>query len=187
MDAQDRQIEHYLNSLSDSDDDNDTSTQREDAGLSDIEDHVDIEEEIPTDSDSNEIQDDEQLIGLRQQRRSGVILSSDSEAEESPGVSFNLEQTEPADFDSDDSARDKTFNPRVEEISEESLSSSENIGMYQENASNDVLNTRRKRKGQNLHKTIQIKRNKGQSYETKSGKKIPSRKVTALSDCCKVS
>ncbi|CAG4957057.1 unnamed protein product, partial [Parnassius apollo] len=86
MDAQDRQIEHYLNSLSDSDDDNDTSTQREDAGLSDIEDHVDIEEEIPTDSDSNEIQDDEQLIGLRQQRRSGVILSSDSEAEESPGV-----------------------------------------------------------------------------------------------------
>ncbi|CAG4977281.1 unnamed protein product [Parnassius apollo] len=86
MDAQDRQIEHYLNSLSDSDDDNDTSTQREDAGLSDIEDHVNIEEEIPTDSDSNEIQDDEQLIGLRQQRRSGVILSSDSEAEESPGV-----------------------------------------------------------------------------------------------------
>ncbi|CAG4977312.1 unnamed protein product [Parnassius apollo] len=86
MDAQDRQIEHYLNSLSDSDDDNDTSTQREDAGLSDIEDHVDIEEEIPTDSDSNEIQDDEQLIGLRQQRRSGVILSSDWEAEESPGV-----------------------------------------------------------------------------------------------------
>ncbi|CAG4947620.1 unnamed protein product [Parnassius apollo] len=89
MDAQDRQIEHYLNCLSDSDDDNDTSTQREDAGLSDIEDHVDIEEEIPTDSDNNEIQDDEQLIGLRQQRRSGVILSSDSEAEESPGTSAN--------------------------------------------------------------------------------------------------
>ncbi|CAG4977321.1 unnamed protein product [Parnassius apollo] len=86
MDAQDRQIEHYLNCLSDSDDNNDTSTQREDAGLSDIEDHVNIEEEIPTDSDSNEIQDDEQLIGLRQQRRSGVILSSDWEAEESPGV-----------------------------------------------------------------------------------------------------
>ncbi|CAG4945671.1 unnamed protein product [Parnassius apollo] len=104
---------------------------------------------------------------------------------EIPRPSFNLEQTEPADFDSDDSARDKTFNPRVEESSssEDSLSSSENIGMYQENASNDVvLNTRRKRKGQNLRKTIQIKRNKGQSYETKSGKIIASRKVTALSD-----
>lgn len=85
MDEQ--QIENYLNRLSDSDDDSLTSQQR-DADLSDVEDHVELEEVVPTDSDCDDTHDDVQPIGLRlQQRRSGVILSSDSETEEIPGTS----------------------------------------------------------------------------------------------------
>ncbi|CAB3260812.1 unnamed protein product [Arctia plantaginis] len=83
---EDLQIEDYLNRLSDSDDDGFTSQQR-DEDLSDVEDHVELQETIPTDSDSD---DDDQPIGIRQmQRRSGIILSSDSENEETSGTSFH--------------------------------------------------------------------------------------------------
>jgi hypothetical protein len=80
----DRRIQDYLNRLSDSDDDDFTS-QEKDVGLSDVEDHVELDEMVPTDSDSD---NDVQPIRLQQQqRRSGVILSSDSETEEIPGTS----------------------------------------------------------------------------------------------------
>ncbi|CAB3252444.1 unnamed protein product [Arctia plantaginis] len=61
--------------------------QQRDEDLSDVEDHVELQETIPTDSD---IDDDDQPIGIRQmQRRSGIILSSDSENEETSGTSFH--------------------------------------------------------------------------------------------------
>ncbi|GBP79311.1 hypothetical protein EVAR_55369_1 [Eumeta japonica] len=56
-----------------------------DVDLSDVEDHVELDDMVPTDSDSDH---DIQPIRLPQHhRRSGVILSSDSETEEIPGTS----------------------------------------------------------------------------------------------------
>lgn len=46
----DRQIEDYLNRLSDSGDDDFTSQQK-DVDLSDVEDHVELDEMVPTDSE----------------------------------------------------------------------------------------------------------------------------------------
>lgn len=107
---------------------------------------------------------------------------------ESPQPSLDLETTELADFDSDDSVRDQTFNPGLEQNwSSEYSSISSDDEVHQENTNNNdvVLNNTRKRKGKKLRKTIQIKKNKGQSYKTKKGKNIPARKVTALWDCRK--
>ncbi|CAG4958803.1 unnamed protein product [Colias eurytheme] len=74
----DQQIKDYLNRLSDSGDDDSTSQKNYEE--SDVEDHVKLDEMVPTDSDSeNDVQ--------QQERRSGVILSSDSETEEIPGTS----------------------------------------------------------------------------------------------------
>ncbi|GBP74980.1 PiggyBac transposable element-derived protein 4 [Eumeta japonica] len=82
MDEQ--QIEDYLNRLTDSGDD-DFASQQKDVDLSDVEDHVELDDMVPTDSDSDH---DIQPIRLPQHhRRSGVILSSDSETEEIPGTS----------------------------------------------------------------------------------------------------
>lgn len=79
----DQQIEDYLNRLSDSGDDDSTSQKNYEE--SDVEDHVELDEMVPTDSDS---ENDVQPIRSRQrERRSGVILSSDSETEEIPGTS----------------------------------------------------------------------------------------------------
>ncbi|KAL4721225.1 hypothetical protein ACJJTC_000400 [Scirpophaga incertulas] len=106
---------------------------------------------------------------------------------ESPQPSLNLSPP-PADFDSDDSVRDQTFNPALERSSTpENSSTSSDDEMHQENTNNNdvVLNTTRKRKGKNVRKAIQDKRNKGQSYKTQKGKIIPGRKVTALSECRK--
>ncbi|KAL4706694.1 hypothetical protein ACJJTC_014449 [Scirpophaga incertulas] len=106
---------------------------------------------------------------------------------DSPQSSLNLSQPS-ADFDSDDSVRDQTFNPALERnSSSENSSTSSDDKMHQENTHNNdvVLNTTRKRKGKNVRKAIQDKRNKGQSYKTQKGKIIPGRKVTALSDCRK--
>ncbi|CAG4957749.1 unnamed protein product [Colias eurytheme] len=76
----DQQIEDYLNRLSDSGDDHSTSQKNYEE--SDVEDHVELDKMVPTDSDS---ENDVQPITSRQQvRRSGVILSSDSETEEIP-------------------------------------------------------------------------------------------------------
>ncbi|GBP13516.1 hypothetical protein EVAR_6870_1 [Eumeta japonica] len=82
MDEQ--QIEDYLNRLTDSGDD-DFASQQKDVDLSDVEDHVELDDMVPTDSDSDH---DIQPIRLPQHhRRSGVILSSDSETEEIPVMS----------------------------------------------------------------------------------------------------
>ncbi|CAG4955573.1 unnamed protein product [Colias eurytheme] len=76
----DQQIEDYLNRLSDSGDDHSTSQKNYEE--SDVEDHVELDKMVPTDSDS---ENGVQPIRSRQQvRRSGVILSSDSETEEIP-------------------------------------------------------------------------------------------------------
>ncbi|GBP32577.1 PiggyBac transposable element-derived protein 4 [Eumeta japonica] len=73
--------EDYLNRLTDSGDD-DFASQQKDVDLSDVEDHVELDDMVPTDSDSDH---DIQPIRLPQHhRRSGVILSSDSETEEIP-------------------------------------------------------------------------------------------------------
>ncbi|GBP26209.1 hypothetical protein EVAR_16059_1 [Eumeta japonica] len=56
-----------------------------DVDLSDVEDHVELDDMVPTDSDSDH---DIQPIRLPQQPSpKGVILSSDSETEEIPGTS----------------------------------------------------------------------------------------------------
>ncbi|KAL4704604.1 hypothetical protein ACJJTC_002038 [Scirpophaga incertulas] len=70
---------------------------------------------------------------------------------ESPQPSLNLSPP-PADFDSDDSVRDQTFNPALERSSTpENSSTSSDDEMHQENTNNNdvVLNTTRKRKGKN--------------------------------------
>ncbi|CAH2101356.1 unnamed protein product [Euphydryas editha] len=62
--------------------------QLRDVDVSEVEDHVEIEDEVPSDSSANQTSEVEEVIGLRrQQRRIGVISSSDSEAEAVPGIS----------------------------------------------------------------------------------------------------
>lgn len=79
----DQQLADYLNRLSDSGDDDSTSQKNDEE--SDVEDHVELDEMVPTDSDSD--YDVQPIRPRQQQRRSGVILSSDSETEEIPGTS----------------------------------------------------------------------------------------------------
>lgn len=79
----DFEIEKYLNN--ESEDEGGIPNRQLDDNMSDVEDHVEIEEEYPTDVDENNVSDDdEQPIRPPRQRRSGVILSSDSESEEQP-------------------------------------------------------------------------------------------------------
>ncbi|GBP76074.1 PiggyBac transposable element-derived protein 4 [Eumeta japonica] len=62
-----------------------------DVDLSDVEDHVELDDMVPTDSDSDH---DIQPIRLPQHhRRSGVILSSDSETEEIPDKTATIAPT----------------------------------------------------------------------------------------------
>jgi len=100
-----------------------------------------------------------------------------------------MEPLEPIDFSSDDSVVDKTFNPV--DVSSEDTSSEDNDIRSKENQENEAQGmetnpqTKRNRKGTNLRKIIQQKRNNGLLYETKKGKIVQARKFQPLGNCRK--
>lgn len=84
------------------------------------------------------------------------------------------------DFDSDDSIRDRTYNPTNETNVSTRSTSSDDDG---EELGNTVVLINRRRRRPNNRKILQAKRNKGEQYETKSGRVVEKRRVTALSEC----